>query len=266
MPIERITTTNDIRLRPYQDLPRRRHAEKSGLFVAEGGLLFDRLLASVYEIQSVVLSDHFESRYLPRIPDSVPVYVLPDVLTKQLVGFNFHRGIVSCGVRRRMTRCHQLTPPPGKWTIVVASLVQQDDNLGGLLRNCAAFGVDQVILSDTGPDPFGRRALRTAMGTTFSLELVRSSDLHQDLHGLQKEFDLELFATVIDASAEPLAEVKLSKRIGLVFGAEGDGIDDPTVRLCQRRVTIPMQLETDSLNVAVASGIVLHHFMRLAEQ
>lgn len=266
MSVQRITTIDDVRVQPYRSLQRRRAAEDSGLFIAEGGLLFERLLASPYEIHSVVLSDRCEDRYLPRVPASVRTYVLPESITKELVGFDFHRGILTCGVRRPMFPCQKLTPPSGGWTIVVACLLQQDDNLGSLLRNCAAFGVDHVILNNSGPDPFGRRALRTAMGTTFNLELVSTLNWRQDLNRLFTEYDVEIWGTVVDASVESLVESTPSRRMGVIFGAEDAGIDAETAKHCQRYVTIPMKSGTDSLNVAVTSGIVLYHFTTLARR
>ena len=73
---------------------------------------------------------------------------------------------------------------------------------------------------------------------------------------------LGLVATVLDDAAEPLATAAVSPRTALVFGNEAHGLADDWSRLCQRRVTIPMQRGTDSLNVAVAAGIFLYHFTK----
>jgi tRNA G18 (ribose-2'-O)-methylase SpoU len=69
-----------------------------------------------------------------------------------------------------------------------------------------------------------------------------------------------LFATVLGDHAEPLGQVHPGPRNVLVFGNESDGLSRDWIEFCDRQITIPMRGGTDSLNVAVAAGIVLHHF------
>ena len=102
------------------------------------------------------------------------------------------------------------------------------------------------------------------MGTIFKLPLVRSNDLTRDLRRLQREWGVELVATVLDECAEPLSSARRGPKLGLLFGNEAQGLDQALIAACDRRVTIPMQLGTDSLNVAVAAGIILYHFTREA--
>ena len=71
-----------------------------------------------------------------------------------------------------------------------------------------------------------------------------------------------MIASVLDESAEPLDSIAPVARFGVVFGSEAQGLDPATIAHCDRRVTIPMKLGTDSLNVAVAAGIFLHELTR----
>ena len=99
------------------------------------------------------------------------------------------------------------------------------------------------------------------MGTVVSLPIVQSDDLLRDLRRLRAEWGVELAATVVqDDTAEPLASAMRPPRFGLLFGNEAQGLDAAHIAACHRRVTIPMKLGTDSLNVAVALGIFLYHF------
>ena len=100
------------------------------------------------------------------------------------------------------------------------------------------------------------------MGTIFSLPIYRSPNLLHDLRRLKNEWGFELAATVLDETAEPLAAAKRAERLGLLLGNEPQGLDEQTASVCDRRITIPMKLGTDSLNVAVAAGIFLYHFTR----
>jgi tRNA G18 (ribose-2'-O)-methylase SpoU len=74
------------------------------------------------------------------------------------------------------------------------------------------------------------------------------------------ESGVELAATVLEGDAQPLAGAARPPKLALLFGNEAQGLDPALVAACDRKITIPMRLGTDSLNVAVAAGIILHHF------
>jgi len=86
----------------------------------------------------------------------------------------------------------------------------------------------------------------------------RSHDLPADLDTL-KAMGIERLAAVLADDAEPLRSVKRVPRMAVVFGSEAQGLDRITIAHCDRRVTIPMKLGTDSLNVAVAAAVFLFH-------
>ena len=98
------------------------------------------------------------------------------------------------------------------------------------------------------------------MGAALRLPILESPDLERDVRRLREEWDVELIATVLDHTAEPLAHAAKPLRLGLLFGNEADGLDARWQALCHLRLTIPMRGGTDSLNVAIAAGIFLHHF------
>ena len=129
-----------------------------------------------------------------------------------------------------------------------------------ILRNCAAFGVDLVVVSQDSADPFSRRVLRVSMGTLLKLEIHQSAQLEHDLRQLHGQFAIHVAASVVDAHAPPLNEAPRPRRLGLVLGNERTGLSPSVLACSQSRWTIPMHLHADSLNVAVASGIFLYHF------
>ena len=156
-------------------------------------------------------------------------------------------------------------PPPGQTeddrTLIVCPEVADGANLGSIFRIAAAFGVDGVVLGEQCCDPFSRRCLRVSMGGVLRAPLVESSDLTADLTDLKRRWHVELLAAVLDETAEPLDRLRRPSRVGLVFGSESVGLADRWLAICDRRVTIPMQPGTDSLNLAVAAGIFVYHMM-----
>lgn len=259
MPPIRINSLDDPRLEPYRHLKDTNRTRWADLFIAEGEKLVRRLLASDFEVESVLLSDRFEAQLGSLVSRDVPTWILADELIEPLVGFNFHRGILACG-RRRSSPTLEGIAPPGPLTIAICAEVQDPENLGAILRISAAFGVNGVLVGRGSADPLSRRVLRVSMGAALRLPIRESPDLAADLERLRDHLDMQLAATVLDRSAEPLSTATRPDRFALVFGSEGHGLPPSIVSLCQRRITIPMNQRADSLNVAVAAGIFLHHF------
>jgi tRNA G18 (ribose-2'-O)-methylase SpoU len=260
MQIVRISSLDDPRLEPYRQLKDTNRTRWAGLFICEGEKLVRRLLASEFSVESVLLSNRFEQQFETIPLSNVPVWILPDELIEPLVGFNFHRGILACGRRRANPTLEELAPPGRRLTLAICPEVQDPENLGAILRISSAFGVDGVLVGRGSADPFSRRVLRVSMGASLRVPIREATDIAADLRQLRDSLAVELAATVLDSSAEPLANATRPDRFALLFGSEGHGLDPSIVALCDRRITIPMNPGADSLNVAVAAGIFLHHF------
>jgi tRNA G18 (ribose-2'-O)-methylase SpoU len=260
MPHIRITSLDDPRPEPYRHLKDTNRTRGAGLFICEGEKLVRRLLASDFPAESILLSNRFEPQFSSLAPPGVPVWVVPDELVEPLVGFDFHRGILACGRRRPNLSLAALAPPGPRLTLVICPEVQDPENLGSILRISSAFGVDGVLVGRGSADPFSRRVLRVSMGASLRVPIRESTDLTDDLSQLRDPLSVQLAATVLDSTAEPLSSAARPDRFALLFGSEGHGLDPALVALCDGRITIPMQPGTDSLNVAVAAGIFLHHF------
>jgi len=197
------------------------------------------------------------------VPADVPVYVISQELMNGILGLKFHSGIMACGRRKPRATIDQVVPKDrDRLTLVICPDISNVENIGAMVRLSAGFGADAIILGERCHDPFWRQSVRVSMGTIFTLPLVQSDNLLHDLRRLRREWGIELIATVLDASAEPLENAKRKPRMALLFGGEAQGLERQYVDACDRRVTIPMQHGTDSLNVAVAAGICLYHFTR----
>lgn len=265
MPRFAIQQLDDPRLAPYRDLPQNRPLREEGLFIAEGRMLVKRLLTSRYEVDSIFVDESHADEVAALAGDAIPIYVAPHKLLDAAVGFHFHRGMLACGRRGpEPTLDSELGDRDQKdgLTIVVCVDIHDPENLGGILRNGAAFGVDAVVVSRQSIDPFYRRVLRVSMGAAFKLPIVTVDSVPEALSELHTKWNTPSAATVLDESAESLLEFERPARLGLVLGNEGRGLPDEVIAACSHRLTIPMRLGTDSLNVAVASGIFLHELTR----
>jgi tRNA G18 (ribose-2'-O)-methylase SpoU len=263
MPQIPVESIDDPRLACYRDLSERNLTRQSGLFVAEGEKVVERLVASDFAVASILAEPAFVERYEPRVPGETPIYVASRELLRATVGFNFHRGVVACGRRKPTIGIGQVLARTRQRqaTVVVCPDVQDPTNLGSIIRSTAAFGCDGILLGRKCADPFSRRVLRVSMAAALELPIVESADLAADLVAL-KDARFETIAAVIDPASEPLARVNRGERIAILLGSEGHGLGPEWLELAQRRVTIPMQQGIDSLNVSVAAAVLLYHFCR----
>jgi len=237
-----------------------------GRFIAEGELVVRRLLASEYQAESVLLADRRLEEIAPIVPEFVTIYSAPADVVNKIVGFKFHSGVMACGRRGKIMTLDDLAicRSEREVNLVILPEIAATDNLGSLIRISSAFGISAMILGEHCCDPFYRQSIRVSMGTIFGMPIVQCSDLMGDLTRLRHEFGVELVASVADESALPLSGAKRSRKMGILFGNEAQGLSKEQVGACDRQVTIPMKLGTDSLNVSVAAGVVLYHFTQYA--
>lgn len=263
MPTISISAADDPRLVHYRELKQSNFTRYSGLFITEGDKPTRQLLASGLGVDSVLVAESHLARIAPLVAPETPLYVVPPSMVEQLVGFNFHRGVLGCGRRPEILSLDQFFDEhTGRVTIVVCAEVQGPDNLGVILRTCSALQVDGVLLGPKAGDPFMRRVVRVSMGTALKLPILESRNLPNDLQQMRDRWGVELAAAVLDDAAEPLDQATRSARFALLFGNEGHGLEKDVVAQCQRRITIPMPHGVDSLNVSIAAGIFIYHFTR----
>lgn len=266
-PLTRVTGLTDARLEPYRHLKQTNLTRWSGQFIAEGKLVVERLLASRFAVESLLLSER-RLALLEELPlrENVPVLVISEELARELTGFQFHAGVLACGLRGAEVKLTELLtaaeagtgPPP--LLLLCCPHITDPDNLGSLLRLARAFDVAGLLLGPDCCDPFSRRTLRVSMGNAFDVPIIESVDLAADLKWLRDVAGFRLAATVLAPDATSLVDVQPAARELLLLGNEAQGLAPQWVELADRRVTIPMSRGADSLNVSVAAGIFLHWF------
>lgn len=263
MPVERIDSLDDPRLKPYRALKDRELAREGDLFIAEGEFLVRRLLASDFPVYSLLLANRRVDEISALAAPTVPILAVDDELMKHLLGFKFHSGVMGCGQRKTWPSLDQLIADAGeRATLLVCSDTINAENMGSLIRIAAGFGVTAMLLGPQCCDPYWRRSVRVSMGTLFRLPVVRCDDLPGELRRLRQQHGFQLIATVLDSDAQPLHSIPAPPRLALLAGGEAHGLPRDIVELCDRRATIPMRLGTDSLNVSIATAVFLYHFTR----
>lgn len=259
----RVERPDDPRLSDYAHVGDPAWLEARGLFVAEGRLVVRRLLESGrFRIDSVLLTPAALAALGGALATGAPVHVAEQDVLNQVTGFNFHRGCLAIAHRPAPT-AHPAFADARR--LLALEGIGNPDNVGGLFRVAAAFGVDGVLLDPASGDPFYRKAVRTSMGAVLGLPFCRLEPWPGALDAY-RSLGFRLVALTPRPEAAPLAEYAGGEgrdaRLIVLAGAEGSGLDDATLAMADAMVRIPIAPDVDSLNVTVAAGIALAYLRR----
>lgn len=265
MEIIRIESPEDPRIAGFLDIRERDLTGRQGLFVAEGEVVL-RVLTSPHALcrpRSVLLAEtRLEglSDALTGLADDTPVYVAGQGVLDAIAGFPLHRGILALGEKAPATPLEVLLDAMGPEALVVLACgIGNHDNMGGIFRNAAAFGADAVLLDTRCCDPFYRKAIRVSVGAVLRTPMAAGLDPVAAVETL-KVAGFRVLAMTPSATMT-LNAAPVGGRVAVVLGPEGPGLDAAVIARCEP-VGIRMWGGFDSLNVAVAGGIALHHFAR----
>lgn len=258
-----IDAVDDRRLEPYRRVRERDLVGRDGLFIAEGRVVLEKLIAAHPErLATVLVARHRVDSLAPllaELPPGTPVYSATQTAMDQVVGFPIHRGMLALGRRPEISADDLLARLPPKALVVGLIGIANHDNMGGILRNAAAFGADAVLLDDSCCDPLYRKAIRVSVGAALTLPIARAGSALALVDALAaSQFQI---VALSPAGVVELNDLEPGPRTAILFGAEGPGLP-PSILAQVRSVRIDMAGGFDSLNVATTSGIVLHRLRR----
>jgi tRNA G18 (ribose-2'-O)-methylase SpoU len=200
------------------------------------------------------------------LPPGVPVYAVEDGVMSAVAGFDVHRGVLGLAARLAPPGPAQLLTGAGRSPVVVVAGVNDQENLGAIFRNAAAFGAGAVLVDPSCADPLYRRSVRVSLGLVLRVPFTRLSPWPASL-AVVADSGFTLLALTPRSGADSLeavAEELRGERVTVVVGAEGPGLSAAVLATC-RPVRIPMAPGVDSLNVAAATAVALHRLAGLGE-
>jgi TrmH family RNA methyltransferase len=239
---EKITSTNNSKIKEVAKLHfEPSYAKKMGKIVIEGFHLLEMAQDKVVEIYS---TDEIEG-----YPKATHYLVTYEILSKLSCGKSDAKVIA-------VATLSEFVPLSGKFVLYLDS-VQDPGNVGTILRSALAFGVKDVMLSTDCASPYNEKVIQSSQGAIFKLNLKIDS-IPSDLIKA-KESGYEIIASTLNDDSiglEEFKEKKIDKSV-LVLGNEGKGISDDVLKLADIFIKIPISC-IDSLNVAIAAGIILY--------
>ena len=259
LPSVKVDSIDDPRVAAYAHIGDPDRLLELGVFVAEGRLVVRRLIdLRHWQIESILLTQPaVESLEDVLTATTAPVYVADQDVMNGLAGFNIHRGCLALVKRPETPTLDRIAAGPLARILVIEG-VNNPDNVGGLFRSAAAFGIELVVLGPNSGDPLYRKAIRTSMGGTLSVPFAKARQWPGALRDLRAD-GFTVIALTPSLRAAPLEEVWPHAKLALLVGSEGEGLTQDAMAAATLKARIPMAAAVDSLNVTTAASIAMYH-------
>lgn len=234
-----------------------KHKDKraeANLFIAEGMRLCSELLSANYPTEFVVVSSGADEPTLSLArkfyKQGIDVYIARRQQFVQLCDTQNPQDILA--VVRAKKNDFTLTFP-----LVILDGINDPGNFGTIIRTSDWFGVKTIVTSKDSVDKFNSKVIRASMGSFFRVNIMQVDDLREFLLNFKKRN--KIFAASLKAKTA-LEEIKFPSECAFLFGNEAVGISTEILRLADKEFLIKGSGETESLNLAVSVGIVLHYY------
>ncbi len=179
-------------------------------------------------------------------------YLASTSMMMQIVGHRIHQGIMAVAERMPSTPLAEMNGP-----LVLLENVTDTQNVGAIVRCCHAFGYGGLVLDETCCSPFVRRSIRVSMGSVFCIPTFHGRSSIAIAEELKSRGYVLLAAGRWPGSL-PMRQVRIDRPYALIIGNEDQGISEGLRGLCDATVEIQLAPGIDSLNAAVAAGVLLH--------
>lgn len=239
-------------------LKERKNRNKNNKYIIEGFRLVEEAFKANLPIEYLIVTkednekmDTYIGKYLN---SNTKIYLMSDGLFKELISTEQPQGILAVANMK-----DNILKDDGSFYLL-CDKVQDPGNLGTIIRTAHAAGIDGIILTKGTVDIYNDKTVRATMGSLFYLPVVYDDDnlsLIKDL----KEKDFKIVVTSLETDKD-FYEEDLKGKVVLTVGNEGNGVSDEVYELADTKVKIPMPGNAESLNVAVASSIIMYEKVR----
>lgn len=239
------SSINNEKIKFLKKLNNKKYRDEFDMFLVEG----EHLVLEAYK--AGCLSELYLLENISLSLDVSTNYISHNVL-KYISSLDCPNGII--GVCRKM----QSSLKEGK--IVILDGVQDPGNLGTIIRSCVAFNVDTLVLNKECVDLYNSKVIRASQGMLFNLNIMIVDDLFSFIKEL-KGCKYQIFSTNV-INGNDLKSIEISDRFAIIMGNEGNGVSKLIDDICDERIFINMNPLCESLNVGVATSIILYEFDR----
>ena len=229
-----IESLSNEKIKEYTKLNQKKYRDETGMFIIEG----THLVEEAYKNNIVVDAYSLDDKYTK----------VSEEVMKKLSNLDTPP--------KYLAICKKIEEKDINGNVLVLDGVQDPGNLGTIIRSSIAFNIDTIILSNDSVDLYNTKVLRATEGMIFNINIIRR-DLEEVLPTLKDKYTI--YTTNVVNGTE-LDSIKVNKPFVLIMGSEGNGVKDNIASYADETIYIPMDNKCESLNVGVATSIILYEF------
>ena len=243
-----IASKQNVRIKSWKKLHTAKGRQKAERYLIEGVHLVEEALKAAVRIETLIISTHFTLDF--SVDSTIELVEVSEEVVKELSLTPTPQGIFAvCELPKQLT----VWEPIGTHYLLVDA-VQDPGNLGTIIRTADAAGYDGILLGEGTVDVYNDKVLRSTQGSLWHLEIL-NLPLEEAVSQLQAH-GIPVYATALHQEAIDYREIQQSQ-CAIIVGNEGQGVRQSLIDQSDASVYIPMKGKAESLNVAVATGILL---------
>ncbi|WP_347549353.1 RNA methyltransferase [Pseudalkalibacillus hwajinpoensis] len=242
-----IESIKNQKVKDWKKLQTRKGREKAGAYLIEGPHIVEEAAKAKTPILEVIQSEGTDLSDYP-FKERPVVYTVTEKIMQELTDTETPQGIMAvCQVEE------PVFPQNGK--LLLLDAIQDPGNLGTIIRTADSAGYDGILLGHGTVDPYNSKVLRSTQGSIFHLP-VKKANLFEEVKRL-KEAGMYIYATEVSGGT-PYQELERHAHFAIILGNEANGVSEELQNLVDVNVYIPIFGKAESLNVAVAAGILMY--------
>ena len=246
-----ISSTKNEKIKELAKLRTAKGRKKAGLYLLEGEHLVEEAIKEKAPIELIVVSSNRMEDYQYLLKQTaVHVLVVSEEVFQKLSMTETTQGILAA------VNIENQAEPPCSGRIIVLDAVQDPGNLGTIVRTADAAGFDAVVLGAGTVDLYNDKVIRSMQGSHFHIPVFQA-DLREYLPVLKKQ-RVEVAVTALHRDSKDYSILQGKSDVAIVVGNEGQGVSSEVIELADAVVTIPMFGKAESLNVAIASALLMY--------
>lgn len=253
--VKKITSVSNDKIKYFSSLIDKKTRNKEKMFIVEGYHLVEEASKTEY-LQAVIATNEKDLKKFK----NVQKYLVTEAIIEKLSTTKSPQQVL--GVVKMLNHSQTLLDEIFKQEevkMVILDEVNDPGNLGTIIRTTAALGYDCLIISNNTVDLYNEKVIRATQGVLFKIPIIKGDLL--EIIPMLKKSKIKCFGTSLD-EAKNLNGVKKVNRFALCFGNEARGVSDEVLNLMDQNIKIEMKNDVESLNVSVASSIIMYEFLK----
>lgn len=250
--MKEIVSTKNTWIKELKKLHKKKQRDAESKYLLEGFHLIEEAQKNETILEAVLITKRGQNEWqewLADFPDE-QLYLVSDGVMQVLSDLPTPQGILAVAVMEDEAEiCYE-----GRWLLL--DNVQDPGNVGTMIRTADAAGLSGVILGDGTADIYSTKVLRGMQGSNFHLPIVRRA--LPAVIAQFKERQIPVFGTALDEAAVPFEKMGSRDQFALIMGNEGQGVAKELLAMTDQNLYIPIYGQAESLNVAIAAGILMY--------